>query len=116
MQAADEPATDGRKMPGGGRERTFPETLGSGPDVNAAPGPNAAKLAAGDGIALSGSGVMAAHAQEIVLDVGAHYGRLFPRGNPMSASMLEEFDHPCENVFDRRAVNVFVKHHPDCAG
>ena len=39
MQAADEPATDGRKMPGGG-------------------------------IVLSGSGVMAAHAQDAVLDVG----------------------------------------------
>ena len=45
--------------------------LDSGPNANAAPGMNAARLAAGAGTVLSGSGLAAAHAQESVLDVGA---------------------------------------------
>lgn len=48
---------------------------GSGPNANAALGMNVAPLAAGAGTVLSGSGFLAAHGQESVLDVGAHYGR-----------------------------------------
>ena len=48
---------------------------GSGTNANAALGMNAAPLAAGAGTVLSGSGFLAAHGQESVLDVGGHYGR-----------------------------------------